>query len=214
MYVFIIVFRLSHSRSFRWWTGSFWDVSLWSVCIFCQYCSLTELIFFIGWLFQAIMLPVQDSVGAIPVSWNICIKSDLKPKTILTVYADFPADFIKSAAYMTLICILDQRMLYSVFCELLEMGKYWILLPHIRSVLWKKCVSLPNQVSNGCRKIGTSGGLRFFHKVSHNVDFNSQTGVQGSVARTGTWKQYTFVKAPKTIGLFFKTIHFHLLGWG
>lgn len=52
----------------------------------------------------------------------------------------------------------------------------------------------------------------FFHKVSHNVDFNLQAGIKGSVAFTGTWKHCRGVKPPKSSGRIFNIGHFPLPG--
>lgn len=52
--------------------------------------------------------------------WHVCIKFGLNTKTVLMVYTNFPAHFIKSTTSMNLICILDWRGLYSVFQELLK----------------------------------------------------------------------------------------------
>lgn len=148
--------------------------------------------------------------------WHVCIKFGLNTKTVLMVYTNFPAHFIKSTTSMNLICISDWRGLYLVFQELLKGKKktqknppnnYWIVLSHIRSVLWRK--SSFKQIEDWC-----SDGLRFFHEVSHSVDFNFQSGVKGSVPFTGTWKQYTGLKATEISCCIFKTSHFQLLGWG
>ena len=153
MYLYIIVFMLSHSKSFWWWIGSFcemfhcgafpfsvstvhqWDWSFLQAGCSRPYC----------WLYETVA-----GQFLFPVLWHVCIRSDLNTKTVLTVYADFSVDFSKPATSTTLICVLDWIVFYSVFCELLKgkktnPEKYWILVSHIPCER-KKCVFTKSDV--------------------------------------------------------------------